>query len=236
MGGPGNARRVASFPRSAQHFRRSTGAVDMTGIRVGRGLGTITCMLAGLAASAGCTPSYSPDTYASGAVQQASKVEQGIVAGRRQVGVSAQGTAGGITGAAVGGIAGAQAPGGGVRTALTALGGTVVGGLVGSGIEQAVGDTVAYEYVVRKSDNELVSVTQKDRQPLELGQKVLVIGGTQARIVADYIVPAPPRAPVEPVASTPLTPPAAPVSTSGPARDLLPDPGPDPGPAVQPGT
>ncbi|MBC7799475.1 MAG: hypothetical protein H7Z10_02535, partial [Gemmatimonadaceae bacterium] len=52
---------------------------------------------------AGCTPNYSPDTYTSGAVQQASKVEQGVIAGRRQVGVSAQGTAGGLTGAAAGG-------------------------------------------------------------------------------------------------------------------------------------
>ncbi len=171
-------------------------------------------MLAGLAVLGGCTPNYSPDTYASSAVQQANKVEQGIVAGRRQVGVSAEGTAGAVTGAAAGGIAGAQAPGGGVRTALTALGGSVVGGLVGTGIERATGDTTAYEYVVRKGNGELVSVTQKDVQPLELGQKVLVIAGGQARIVPDYTVPPPapaPTAPVVPVASTPLAAPATPV-------------------------
>ncbi len=178
-------------------------------------------VLAGVAALGGCAPSYSPDTYASGSVQQANKVEQGVVAGRRQVGVSADGTAGGLTGAAAGGIAGAQAPGGGVRTALTALGGSVVGGLVGSGIERATGDTTAYEYVVRKANGELVSVTQKDARPLELGQKVLVIAGGQARIVPDYIVPPPAPvvaapvvaapvtiAPVLPVASLPLAPPA----------------------------
>lgn len=173
-------------------------------------------MLAGVAALGGCAPNYSPDTYASGSVQQANKVEQGVVAGRRQVGVSADGTAGGLTGAAAGGIAGAQAPGGGMRTALTALGGSVVGGLVGSGIERATGDTTAYEYVVRKGNGELVSVTQKDTRPLELGQKVLVIAGGQARIVPDYTVPpqAPASAgpvtiaPVLPVASLPLAPPA----------------------------
>ena len=177
-------------------------------------------VLAGVAALGGCAPNYSPDTYASGSVQQANKVEQGVVAGRRQVGVSADGTAGGITGAAAGGIAGAQAPGGGVRTALTALGGTVVGGLVGSGIERATGDTTAYEYVVRKTNGELVSVTQKDKHPLALDQKVLVIAGSQARIVPDYTVPplAPVAlapaipvpvtvAPILPVASLPLAPP-----------------------------
>jgi len=147
--------------------------------------------LAGIVLLCGCAPDYSPDTYASGAVQQANKVEQGVVAGRRQVGVSAQGTAGAVTGAAAGGIAGAQMPGGGVRTALTALGGSVVGGLVGTGIERATGDTTAYEYIIRKANNELVSVTQKDAQPLALGQKVLVIAGGQARIVPDYTVPAP---------------------------------------------
>lgn len=139
----------------------------------------------------GCRASYSPDTYAAGAVQQAAKVEQGVVAGVRQVSVSPDGTLGGTAGAAAGGIAGAQAPGGGVRTALTALGGSVVGGLVGAGLEKAAGETTAFEYVVRKGNGDLVSVTQKDAAPLALGQKVLVIAGPQARIVADYTVPAP---------------------------------------------
>jgi outer membrane lipoprotein SlyB len=101
-------------------------------------------------------------------------------------------------------------PGGGLRTALTALGGSVVGGLVGTGIERATGDTTAYEYIVRKASSELVSVTQKDTLPLELGQKVLVIAGGQARIVPDYTVPPPAVALVEPVFSTPLASPAVP--------------------------
>ena len=157
-----------------------------------------------LAAVPGCRSSYSPDTYASGAAQQAAKVEQGVVAGVRKVAISADGTFGGVTGAAAGGIAGAQAPGGGVRTALTALGGSVVGGLVGTGLEKATGDTTAWEYVVRKANGELVSVTQRDLKPLELGAKVLVIAGAQARIVLDYTTaepkPEPPAAMAQPPA------------------------------------
>jgi len=76
-----------------------------------------------------------------------------------------------------------------VRTALTALGGSVVGGLVGSGIERATGEVSAFEYIVRKGNGELVSVTQRDPAPLALGQKVLVIAGAQARVVPDYTVP-----------------------------------------------
>ena len=171
---------------------------------------------------AACSPSYSPDAYDSTAVQQASKVAQGVIAGVRPVVVVASGTVGGLTGAAAGGIAGSQAPVGGVGTALTALGGTVVGGLVGAGIERAAGDTTAYEYVVREPKGELVSVTQQDAVPLRIGQKVLVIAGKQARIVPDYTVPPPAlpptpalppkpppnNAPPGPITSEPLPPPA----------------------------
>lgn len=171
-------------------------------------------------ALAGCAPSYSPDTYASGAAQQASKVEQGVIAGVRRVVVTAQGTAGAATGAAAGGIAGAQAPGSGVRTALTSLGGSVVGGLIGASVERATGDTVAYEYIVRKANGELVSVTQAEKTPLILGQKVLVIAGPQARVVPDYttpkeVIPATPSA-VGPSEAAPAPDPAIEVPVAQP--------------------
>jgi len=149
-------------------------------------------MLAGAALS-GCSPSYSPDTYSSSAVQQASKVEQGVIVGVRRVAVQASGATGAVTGAAAGGIAGSAAPVSGVGTALSALGGSLVGGLVGTGIERATGDTTAFEYIVRKANGELLSVTQKDETALPLGQKVLLIAGSQARIVGDYTVPPKPE-------------------------------------------
>ena len=171
-----------------------------------------------LALLAGCSPSYSPDTYASTAVQQASKVEQGVIAGVRKVGVSASGTTGAVTGAAAGGIAGAAVPlGGNATSALTALGGSLIGGLVGSGVERAAGNVTAYEYVVRKADGELLSVTQQDTVPLALGQKVLLIAGPQARVVPDYTVAneglsraaVPSPAVLPPIAAERVPPPAA---------------------------
>ncbi len=142
-------------------------------------------ILAGLSA---CGPSYSPDTYASNAVQQANKVEQGVVIGVRDVAVSASDTVGTVSGAAAGGIAGSQV-GVGVTSAFTSLGGALVGGIAGSTVEHATADTKAFEYIVRKGNGDLVSVTQKDRTPLALGQHVLVIAGNQARVVPDYTVP-----------------------------------------------
>jgi outer membrane lipoprotein SlyB len=161
------------------------------------------------ASVAGCGPDYSPNTYASNAVQRANKVDQGILVGVREVGVSASGTTGAIVGGAAGGIAGSQV-GSGVGSAFGALGGALVGGLAGSAAEHATGDTRAFEYIVRKANGDLLSVTQRDELPLVLGQKVLVIAGDQARVVPDYTVPVGP--PPKPVAE----PPKEPATTTAP--------------------
>ena len=201
------------------------------------------CLVAVLA---GCAPDISPDTYSGAAVQQVNKVDRGIVIGARKVDVSLGGAtgalAGGAAGGAVGGAAGSQTPGGALGTALGAVGGSVIGGLVGAGVEHTVSDTSAYEYIVRKTNGDLVSVTQKDPTPLALGQHVLVIGGNQARLVPDYTVnldqksedkaaeKAEPKssgaatpaasAPAAPAASTPLAPPPAAPATA-PAADAV---------------
>jgi outer membrane lipoprotein SlyB len=168
-----------------------------------------------LAALAGCGPDYSPNTYSSAAVQQANNVDQGVVVGVRAVAVSADTTVGSVTGAAAGGIAGSQV-GGGVTSAFGALGGTLLGGLAGTAAQHVEGDTKAYEYIVRKAKDELVSVTQTDAVPLKIGQHVLVIAGKQARIVPDYTVqPDAPKA--EAVAAPPAVPvPAVPTPAAVP--------------------
>src|SRR5579875_3006636 len=156
---------------------------------------TFAAAAAGLALLVGCgSHEYSPDVYAAHATQQAAKVERGTVVGVRVVQVSADATIGAATGAAAGGIAGAQMPGGSAGEAFGALGGALVGGIFGSATEHTLRDTEAYEYIVQKTNNELVSVTQKDAVPLRLGEKVLVIAGPQARIVRDYTLEVPPSA------------------------------------------
>lgn len=129
----------------------------------------------------GCASSYSPNTYSSNAVQLANVVDAGIVAGYREVKISANGNIGAVTGGAAGGLLGAQYAG-----ALAAVGATAVGLMAGSAIDHAAGDTTGWEYIIRKHDGNMVSVTQREKTPLALGQKVLVIMGPQARVVADY--------------------------------------------------
>src|SRR6185437_9335736 len=145
-----------------------------------------------LAAVAGCNPDYSPNTYASNAVQQANKVESAVVVGYRQVKISASGTVGAVSGGAAGGLLGAQAEPTGIVSALGTIGGTVVGGIVGNTVEHVAGDTTGWEYIVRKADGDMLSVTQREETPIPLGQKVLVITGNQARIVPDYSAAADP--------------------------------------------
>ncbi|CAO3441490.1 hypothetical protein [Azospirillum argentinense] len=135
---------------------------------------------------AGCTPNYSPNTYAASATQQANKVERAVVIGFRQVKISTNGTVGAVTGGAAGGVLGSQSGTFGINAALGAVGGTAIGSLLGTSIEHVTGDTTGWEYIVRKPDGELLSVTQREEKPIEIGQKVLVIAGSQARIVADY--------------------------------------------------
>jgi outer membrane lipoprotein SlyB len=162
----------------------------------------------------GCGPSYSPNTYATNAVQQANKVDSGVIVGVRPVQISASGAVGGIAGAAAGGVAGSQV-GAGATSALGAIGGSIVGGIAGVTAEHIVGDSNGFEYIVRKANGDLVSVAQKDEKPLFVGQKVLVIAGAQARIVPDYTVPfdTPPKAAAKPgspppAEDAPHTPPA----------------------------
>jgi outer membrane lipoprotein SlyB len=175
---------------------------------------------------AGCGPSYSPNTYASNAAQQANKVETGVIAGVRKVRITSSGTVGGVAGAAAGGVAGSQL-GVGPTSTFSAIGGSLFGGIAGVATEHIVSDTNGFEYIVRKANGEMVSVVQKDDKPLWEGEKVLVIAGPQARIVPDYTVPfdAPDKAAAKPAA--PGESPAATGSTSHPQSTAAP-----PAPAV----
>lgn len=148
-------------------------------------------------ALAGCKDPYSANSYSPGAMQQVSKVDRGVIESFRTVDVRDQGLGSGIgagTGAVAGGVAGSQIGRSG-GNALATLGGVLIGGLIGLAAEHALTDTQAIEYVVRKEDGDLLSVTQKDQQPLAVGQKVLVIYGVQARIVPDQANTAPTTAP-----------------------------------------
>ncbi len=164
---------------------------------------------------AGCGNRYSANEYATRAVQQANRTEQGVVAGFRMIQIAADGTTGAAAGAAAGGVLGSATPGNRIAEALGAVGGALVGGLIGNAAERAANSGDGVEYVVRKRNGELVSVVQRDLVPLEVGARVLVIEGAQARIVPDYTVPE--------AAPAPSSPPAVPPPVTPHAPDIAPD-------------
>lgn len=149
-----------------------------------------------LFALGGCASNaFSPNTYSSNAVQLANKVEQGTVIGYREVNISANGSIGAVAGGAVGGVLGAEY----ANSALVAVGGTTVGGMLGNALEHAARDTTGWEYIIRKENGDMLSVTQREAAPLALAQRVLVIMGPQARVVPDYSVPQEPKLAAAPV-------------------------------------
>src|SRR6185437_991310 len=109
----------------------------------------------------GCAPDYSPNVYSGGAVQQADKVESGVVLGFRQVEIQSDGTVGAVAGGAAGGVLGTTTGDGTVSRALGAVGGALAGGLIGTTVEHTTGDTTGWEYIVRETKGDLVSVTQR---------------------------------------------------------------------------
>ncbi len=179
-----------------------------------------------------CTERFSADAYSVRAVQQANRVEQGTVAGVRRVRIEAGGELGAASGAAAGGAVGGATGTTRIGTALGAVGGALVGGLVGTTAERVAANTEGFEYIVRKANNELVSVTQRDERPLAVGTRVLVIAGAQARIVPDYTVPGPAGASPAPLpASRAEAPPPAttPAATPAATPALAPAPAPERG-------
>lgn len=62
-------------------------------------------------------------------------------------------------------------------------------------------EVAGFEYIVRGPGGNLVSVMQRDKVPLVLGQSVLVTGGNQARVVPNGATP-PDKAPTRPVGHT----------------------------------
>ncbi len=174
-------------------------------------------LLLAVLALAGCAERFSADEYNRRSVQQANPVEQGVVLGSRRVAIAADGAAGGTAGAAAGGAIGGAAGAGGVSAALGAVGGALLGGIIGTTAERATANTDAIEYVVRQGNGALVSVTQRDLDPLPNGTRVLVIKGQQARIVPDYTQPA-----EAPVAEAPPPPTTAPPPTAPPPSGLAP--------------
>lgn len=132
----------------------------------------------------GCQRNVSPDTYAVGSVGQVNRAVRATVISARPVQIG--GTQSGIgpaAGAAAGGIVGSQI-GRGSGNAAAVLAGVLIGGVTGAVVEEATTRQAGIEYVLQSDNGALLTLIQGTNPAFVLGQKVVIIYGTQSRIIA----------------------------------------------------
>ncbi len=135
---------------------------------------------------ASCAPNVSPDTYSVGAVGQVNRVVRGVIVSARDVAIAGTNTGIGAGGAAIaGGVGGAQIGGSVDANIVGAVAGVVAGGIIGALAEDAMTRQSGIEYVIETENGALITVVQGNDDPLDTGQRVLVIYGTRARVIAD---------------------------------------------------
>lgn len=132
------------------------------------------------------------NTYSYAEVGRASLVNFGTVLAVREVNVQGKNTgAGGLVGAAGGGIAGSQFGRSGGNAAAT-LAGVAVGAVAGALAEQAMSNRTALEYTVILENGVTMTIVQdhnEGEQQLPPGSRVMVqvTGGTQRVLPATNI-------------------------------------------------
>lgn len=132
----------------------------------------------------GCADNINSDHYSSNQAGKISTVSQCTVLSVRQVGVSDNTGAGTVIGGLAGGVAGSTIGHGYSANALGAIGGALVGGLVGNAAEKGLTSQTGLEYIVKLDNGQVISITQGTGQPLNVGQRCLVLFGSTNRVIA----------------------------------------------------
>ncbi len=138
-----------------------------------------------LTAGTGCQRRIGGNQYNAGHVGSVSNTYQGTVLSHRIVEVNEQDKAGDSgKGAAVGALGGGllgSAFGKGHGTLVGIGAGALLGGIGGALAEDAMGKQEASEYVVRLTNGRIITLVQRDEQPMPIGQKVLVLVPSDSR-------------------------------------------------------
>lgn len=145
----------------------------------------ILSLAAALFLLAGCAENISPDTYSTSGAGKTGKVVPGVVVSARAVSVSGTNKTGRTVGAAAGAAAG-SAIGGGTRShILGAIGGALIGGIAGGVAEEGITAQDGMEYIVETENGELITLMQGPDPAFKKGDRILILHGSKARIIAD---------------------------------------------------
>jgi len=133
-----------------------------------------------------CRSDLSPSSYDAQSVGEVRRVERGTVESYRWVKIKGNSGIGTVAGAGIGAAAGSSI-GHGAGSVIAAIGGALLGGAIGSGIEKSASSQGGYEYVIRTASGSLVTMVQADQEPLPEGVPVLILfNGSRSRIVFDH--------------------------------------------------
>ncbi len=134
-----------------------------------------------------CAADIGADEYSSSAVGTVNKVSIGKIIAVRTVKVQDDDTSGGTTiGAIAGGIAGSQIGSGNAASLIGGAGGAILGGALGGLSEKSLSKQSGYEYIVQLDNGNIVTITQGTDVLLSVGQKCMILYGSnsqRARII-----------------------------------------------------
>jgi outer membrane lipoprotein SlyB len=138
----------------------------------------ITAIASGLILS-GCERNISSNVYSAASVGEASFSYQGVIVSARQVMVKeSEYLAGNKQGIAIGGITGAvagSAIGGGSGNAAATILGGVAGATAGAFVQDKLTQQNAFEYVVKLTNGQIMTVVQGLDSVMAVGQRVMVL-------------------------------------------------------------
>lgn len=134
---------------------------------------------------AACASNISPNSYSVGAVGQVNRTVAATIISTRQIDISGTTGAGGATGSALGATAGSGAGSGGRAQLAGGIAGAVIGAIAGAAIERSATMQAGVEYVVQTENNNLMTIVQGSTPLFAVKDKVLVLYGSPARIIAD---------------------------------------------------
>ncbi|MEM0988140.1 MAG: hypothetical protein AAGK00_04620 [Pseudomonadota bacterium] len=142
-------------------------------------------LLIGALTITGCARTIDPGTYDGASVGEVVRTYEGTVEQVRQVSVEEgalleENRTGQLIGGVAGGFIGSLF-GGGIGKAAAIAGGSVVGAVAGSLVEEEAKRQPALEYIVRDDQGQLVTVVQGPEPSLAPGQRVYVQEGYSGR-------------------------------------------------------
>ena len=141
-------------------------------------------LMLGIVMLTACQSDINSNQYATSSVGRANAASEFSVLSVRPVSVKSNNGLGTIIGSVAGGVAGYSIGSGSTAHNLGAIGGAVLGGVAGNAAQGALSSQGGYEYVVKLSNGQVMTVTQGTDTLLTPGQRCMLLFGNPSRLIA----------------------------------------------------